>query len=79
MTKLSIKNQVDELVGQFRIYHGGQRPPTLPELRRPFEMLLMKLLALLQDKDPGLARALHDSRDALWGVLSDRDRFSKIA
>jgi len=77
LTKLSIKNQVDDLVGQFRTYHDGRRPPALPELRRPFEMLLMKLLALLQDKDPGLAKVLNESRDAIWGVLSDRDRFSK--
>ena len=77
LTKLSIKNQVDDLVGQFRTYHDGRRPPTLVELRRPFEMLLMKLLALLQDKDPGLARMLNESRDAIWGVLSDRDRFSR--
>jgi len=77
LTKLSIKNQVDDLVGQFRTYHDGRRPPTLTELRRPFDMLLMKLLALLQEKDPGLANALHESRDAIWGILSDHDRFSQ--
>jgi hypothetical protein len=79
MTKLSLKNQVDDLLAQFRAYHAGHRPPTLEELRRPYELLLMKLLALLQDQDPGLAAAIHDSRDAIWGVLSDRDKFSKFA
>lgn len=78
MTKLSLKNQVDDLVAQFRTYHQGQRPPTLPELRRPFELLLMKVLTLLQDKDAALARDINASRDAIWGVLSDRDRLAKF-
>lgn len=75
MTKLSIKNQVDDLVAQFRAYHDGRRPPTLQQLRSPFELLLMKLMSLLQDKDPPLAKALHESREAIWSLLSDRDKF----
>lgn len=77
MTKLAVKNQVDDLVSQFRAFHEGRRPPTLPELRRPYELLLMKLLALLQDRDPGLAKALDDSREAIWGLLSDRGKFAQ--
>jgi hypothetical protein len=79
MTKLAIKNQVDDLLSQFRAYHQGRQPPTLAELRRPYELLLMKLLSLLQDQDPGLAKALNDSRDAIWGVLSDRNKFEQHA
>ena len=75
MTKLSLKNQVDDLVARFRAFHDGHRPPTLVELRQPYELLLMKVLSLVQDQDPGLARALHDSRDHIWGVLSDRNKF----
>lgn len=78
MTKLSLKNQVDDLVAQFRTYHQGRRPPTLTELRRPFELLLMKVLSLLQDKDAALARDIDASRDAIWGVLSDRDKLAKF-
>ncbi len=78
MTKLSLKNQVDDLVAQFRTYHQGQRPPTLTELRRPFELLLMKVLSLLQDKDAALARDINASRDAIWGVLSDRDKLARF-
>ncbi len=79
MTKLAVKNQVDDLVDQFRAYHDGRRPPTLPDLRRPYELLLMKLLSLLQDKDPSLAQALNDSREAIWGILSDRDKFTQYS
>lgn len=75
MTKLALKNQVDDLVAQFRALHAGRQPPTLAQLRQPFELLLMKVLALVQDQDPGLARALHDSRDYIWGLLADRNKF----
>jgi hypothetical protein len=77
LTKLSLKNQVDDLVDRFKAFHGGQRPPTLTELRPDFELLLMKVLSLLQDKDTTLARDINASREAIWSVLADRDKFSK--
>jgi hypothetical protein len=39
----------------------------------------MKILSLLQDQDPSLAKALHESRESIWGVLSDRDKFAQHA
>jgi len=79
MTKLSLKNQVDDLIARFRAFHSGQRPPmTLAELRQPFELLLMKVLSLLQDKDTALARDINASKDAIWGVLSDRDKLAQF-
>lgn len=79
LTKLSLKNQVDDLVGRFKTFHAGQRPPTLTELRPAFDLLLMKVLSLLQDKDEPLARDIDASRDAIWGVLADHDKFVKYS
>ena len=78
LTKLSLKNQVDDLLEQFREYYQGRLKTTLAELRRPYELLLMKALSLLQDGDPALAKAIFASREAIWAVLSDRDKFSKL-
>lgn len=75
MTKLSLKNQVDDLVDEFRAFYAGRSKASLAELRRPYEMLLMKVLALLQDRDPPLARAVNASRDQIWSILSDREKF----
>jgi hypothetical protein len=79
MTKLSLKNQVDDLVARFKAFHAGTRPPTLAELRPAFELLVMKVLSLLQDKDPALARDIHASRESLWAVLADREKLSRIS
>lgn len=79
LTKLSLKNQVDDIIDRFKAFHAGHRPPTLTELKPAFNLLLMKVLSLLQDKDAALARDIDASRDALWGVLCDRDQLSKYA
>ena len=77
-TKLSLKNQVDDLLGQFRAFYAGQGGLTLGALRHSYELLLMKVVTLLQDADPGLATAVSSSREPIWAILSDRDRFNKL-
>jgi hypothetical protein len=77
MTKLSLKNQADDLLVAFRAYHTGQGTATLAELRRSYEMLLMKVLSLLQDSDPTLAKDIVQSRAAIWGILSDPRKFTE--
>jgi hypothetical protein len=77
-TKLSLKNQVDDLLAQFRAFYAGRGALTLAELRRSYELLLMKVVTLLQDDDPGLAGAVSSSREAIWGILSDRNRFNNL-
>ena len=79
LTKLSLKNQVDDLLGKFKTYHAGSRPPTLPQLRPSFDLLLMKVMSLLQDKDTALARDINASREAIWAVLSDRQKFAEFS
>jgi hypothetical protein len=76
LTKLSLKNQVDDLIGRFKSFHAGHRPPTLADLRPSFDLLLMKVLSLLQDDDKPLANDINASREALWGVLTDRDKLA---
>lgn len=77
-TKLAVKNDVDDLLDRFRAVHEGSSPTPLAELRQPFNLLILKILALLQDGDPGLARAIAASRDAIWGVLADKSKFIKL-
>lgn len=77
MTKLSLKNQVDDLLDKFRAYYKRQAKTSLAELRRPYDMLLLKVLSLLQDSDPPLAKDIVASREAIWGILADPEKFNE--
>lgn len=77
-TKLSLKNQVDDLLDEFRdLYKQPNSRPTA-KMREEFDILLLKVLTLLQDGDPVLAAAIASSKEALWGILADPDKFSRI-
>lgn len=78
-TKITLKNQVDDLLNQFRAHYQGQVKTTLAELRQPYDRLLLKVLSLLQDGDPELARAIVASREAIWAILSDPKKFATIS
>jgi hypothetical protein len=77
-TKLSLKNQVDDLLTQLKAFHNKRSTTTLGELRQKYDLLLLKVLSLLQDADAPLAAAIATSREAIWGVLADPDKFAKI-
>src|SRR5688572_7834013 len=78
MTKLALKNQVDDLLKKFRLHYQGAQKTSVTELRQPYNMLVLKVLSLVQDKDPSLARSISNSREAIWGMLADRDKFNSI-
>ena len=78
MTKLSLKNQVDDLLDEFRGFYKGEVKVQLAELRQRYELLLLKVVTLLQDDDQRLANAINSSREAIWGILADPQKFSRI-
>lgn len=77
-TKLSLKNQVDDLLDTVRDYHAGQHNATLQGAKQQYDLLLLKVLTLLQDGDPPLASSIRGSRDAMWNLLADREQFQKL-
>jgi hypothetical protein len=77
-TKLSLKNQVDDLLNAFRALYRGPNKHPPAELRQRYDLLLLKVLTLLQDGDPPLAAAISSSREAIWSILADPDKFAKI-
>jgi hypothetical protein len=77
-TKLSLKNQVDDLLDQFRRLYGGQIKVPLTDLRQRYEHLLLEVVTLLQDADQPLANAITSSREAIWGILTDPKTFATI-
>ena len=76
-TKLSLKNQVSDLFDQFKTFHHGGAPP-LTMLRQEYDLLLLKVLSLLQDNDASLASAVAASRESIWGMLADPAKFATL-
>jgi hypothetical protein len=78
MTKLSLKNKVDDLLDEFRQHHAGKPMPTVAQLRRSYDLLMMKVLSLLQDRDQQLASDILSSRERIWGLLADPKSFAAL-
>jgi hypothetical protein len=77
-TKLSIKNQVDALLQDFRAFHAGRTPPTLDDLHQRYDGLLLKVVTLVQNDDAELASSISASRSAIWEKLSNRESFQTL-
>jgi len=76
-SKLSLKNDIDDLVDDLRGYHEGHRGD-LDDLHQSYEALVLKLMALLEDDEPDLALALARSRDDIWSRLVNPAEFAKL-
>jgi len=77
-SKIALKNQVNDLMGQFRKYYQGKSKIDIAELRQSFNLLMMKVLSMLQDEDQKLAAAIVSSREAIWDLLSDPKKFATL-
>ena len=77
-TKIALKNQVDDLLDQFDEFYQGTAKLTMRDLRRSYDLLMMKVLSLLQDEDQKLASAIVSSREAIWGLLADPKKFAAL-
>jgi hypothetical protein len=75
LTKVTVKNESEDLLEEFRAYHTQHGITTLADLRRSYDLLFHKLHSLLQDADPPLARDIDRSRAAIWELLADPRKF----
>ena len=60
--------------------HAAQRSEiqATTGVRQPFDALVVKVLTQLRPGDPTLARSIESSREAIWGILSDPEKFKSI-
>jgi len=73
--KLRLKSAIDELVGRFKAYHRGSRAYALDQLQEQYDLLMMRIAGLLQDKDTVLHGRLCNAWESIWATLQDRRRF----
>ena len=74
--KLELQKEVNELLARFRQAHAS-RAAEISTLRPPYERLIASIEARL-GRDPQLAGEIYASREAIWGVLTDRTKFASI-
>jgi hypothetical protein len=78
LTKLSLKQDVDRFLKSLHNYHDGTTDSSLEQLRERYDVMIHKLVVLLQDKDTELVKSIDDGRDKLWELLSDEKKFASI-
>ena len=76
-TKISLKNKADDLMQQFTKHYQGTKP-SMAELRLSYDLLMMKVLSLLQDGDKMLASDVVSSREAIWALLANEKTFTAL-
>jgi hypothetical protein len=77
-TKLELKGQVEDLIKDMDNYHRNRSKLSLQQLEERFDLLVMKLLVLLQDGDPKLHHEIASARPVLWTSLADPDQFAIV-
>ena len=78
-TKIELQNQMNDLLQQFRERYQNGQNANVAALRQAFDMLVLKVLALVQDGDPSLARTIAASREAIWTILADPVKFKSLS
>ena len=51
---------------------------SLEQMHERYDLLVSKLVILLQDKDGALVKSIDDGRDKIWVMLSDEKKFTSI-
>jgi len=77
-TKLELKSQLEDLLDDLEDYHESKSTLRLEQLEEHFNLLVMKLMVLLQDDDPQLHMEIVQARPALWTTLADPGQFSAL-
>ena len=77
-TKLSLKKDIDQLLKNIRDHHGGTGDSSLEQLRERYDVMVHKLVVLLQEKDKELVKSIDDGRDKIWAILSDEKKFANL-
>ncbi len=77
-TKLALKNQIDDLLSEFREFHARVNDTEISLLNDRFNLLLMKVITLLQDDDSKLFQDIVNAREFLWMNLADPEMFAGL-
>jgi len=79
LSKLKLSGDINKMVKSLKTYHAGGSPLTLEQHREQYDLLYMKVVSQVQDKDPELFNKLCNAWDPLWAELQDEDNLKKVS
>ena len=79
MTKLKLSNDIKKLLGELKTFQAGNSSLTLEQEREHFDLLYMKVVTMVQKKDPELFHQLCNSWDPIWVALQDEENLKKVS
>jgi hypothetical protein len=79
IAKLRLKSEIEDLVGDLTAFHAGRGTETLEGLHLRYRELVLRVIALLEQRDASLAHDLTASSDQLWTTLADPRQFASLA
>jgi hypothetical protein len=79
LSKLKLSGDINKMVADLKKYHAGDSPLTLEQHREQYDLLYMKVVSQVQDKDPELFNKLCNAWDPLWAAMQDEDNLKKVS
>ena len=79
LAKLKLSGDINKMVADLKTYHAGGSPHTLEQHREQYDLLYMKVVSQVQDKDPDLFDQLCNAWEPLWAELQDKDNLNKVS
>jgi hypothetical protein len=79
LTKLKLSGDINKMIDALKTYHAGDSPLTLEQHREQYDLLYMKVVSQVQDKDPELFNKLCNAWDPLWAELQDENNLEKVS
>ncbi len=77
--KLKLSGDINKMVADLKTYHGGGSPHTLEQHREQYDLMYMKVVSQVQDKDPELFHHLCNAWEPLWTTLQDENNLKKVS
>jgi len=77
--KLKLSGDINKMVADLKTFHAGNSTLALEQHREQYDLLYMKVVSQVQDKDPELFHQLCNAWEPLWAALQDESNLKKVS
>jgi hypothetical protein len=76
--KLRLSSDIKQMLADLKSYQAGESSLTLEQHREQYDLLYMKIVSQVQEKDPELHQQLCNAWDPIWTELQDEKNLKKV-